>query len=155
MELYNLNQSKFKIIAEPSLVQIEDKKIKDSKDCNKILRLCYEITNNHISTVESFFALYLNRQNEIIAFQHVSVGGVSGTVVDPKVIFNHAINVLASGIILCHNHPSGNLKPSEQDMIITKQLQDGAKLFDMHIIDHIIITEKSYYSFADEGLLHK
>jgi DNA repair protein RadC len=89
----------------------------------------------------------------VLGKKRVSVGGVAGTVVDPKVIFKLALDQLASSIILCHNHPSGNLQPSQQDINITKKLREGARFLDIIISDHIIIGNKAYFSFADKGLI--
>ena len=102
---------------------------------------------------EEFWILLLNRANKIIGQERISSGGVAGTVADPKVIFKKAIENTASGIIACHNHPSGNLKPSKQDRDLTRQLKEGAKLLDIQLLDHIIVSDTGYYSFADEGYL--
>jgi DNA repair protein RadC len=102
---------------------------------------------------EEFWVLLLNRNNIVLGKKRVSIGGVAGTVVDPKVIFKLALEQLASSIILCHNHPSGNLQPSQQDIDITKKLREGARFLDISISDHIIIGLKSYFSFADHGLV--
>jgi DNA repair protein RadC len=102
---------------------------------------------------EEFWLLLLNRANKIIKKQPISQGGVSGTVADPKLIFNHALNHLASGVILVHNHPSGNIKPSEADKRLTKQLFEAGKLLEINVLDHIIFTNTAYFSFADENLL--
>jgi len=102
---------------------------------------------------EEFWLLLLNRANKIIKKQPISQGGVSGTVADPKLIFNHALNHLASSVILVHNHPSGNTKPSEADKRLTKQLFEAGKLLEIAVLDHIIFTDNSYFSFADENLL--
>lgn len=102
---------------------------------------------------EEFYVLYLNRRNQVIASKNISSGGVSGTVADIKIILKHAIELLASGIVAVHNHPSGNLQPSEADKKLTGNIKDAARLLDIHLIDHLIIGEKSYLSFADEGLL--
>jgi len=102
---------------------------------------------------EEFWVLYLKRNNEVISHENVSVGGVSGTVIDVRIIAKRAIELLASAIILCHNHPSGNLQASEADIQITKKMKKTAELFDCAVLDHIIIAGDSYYSFADEGLL--
>jgi len=102
---------------------------------------------------EEFWILLLNRNNMVLGKKRVSVGGVAGTVVDPKVIFKLALDQLASSIILCHNHPSGNLQPSQQDINITKKLREGARFLDIIISDHIIIGNKAYFSFADKGLI--
>lgn len=102
---------------------------------------------------EEFWILLLNRNNIVLGKKRVSVGGVAGTVVDPKIIFKLALDQLASSIILCHNHPSGNLRPSQQDIDITKKLREGARYLDININDHIIIGHKDYFSFADHGLV--
>ncbi len=102
---------------------------------------------------EEFWLLLLNRANTVIKKQPISQGGVSGTVADPKIIFNFALNHLASSIILVHNHPSGNKKPSEADKKLTRQLTDAGKLLEIAVLDHIIFTDNNYFSFADENLL--
>jgi len=100
---------------------------------------------------EEFWVLLLNRANHIISKYQVSKGGVTGTVVDPRIIFKKAVEVMASGIILCHNHPSGNRQPSDADHSLTKKLKEGGRLLDIQVLDHIIIAGENYYSFADEG----
>jgi DNA repair protein RadC len=102
---------------------------------------------------EEFWVLMLNRSNSLIKKEFVSRGGVAGTVVDPKIVFKTALDTLASSIVLCHNHPSGNLKPSEADIKLTKKLKDAGTLLEIPVLDHIIITDTGYYSFADEGAL--
>jgi len=83
----------------------------------------------------------------------LSQGGISGTVTDVRIVMKKAIEYLASGIIVCHNHPSGNLNPSESDTKITKKIKEAGSLMDIQLLDHLIISEKDYYSFADNGLL--
>ncbi len=100
---------------------------------------------------EEFWILLLSRNNKILKPYRVSEGGVSGTVADPKRIFKAAIDNSASGIILCHNHPSGNLKPSSADNQITTKLVAGGKQLDIAVLDHIIVSTVGYYSYADEG----
>jgi DNA repair protein RadC len=102
---------------------------------------------------EQFWILLLDRSNQVISRQQISSGGVAGTVVDARLIFKPALELLASGIILFHNHPSGNLKPSKQDLELTKKLVSGARNIDMNILDHLIISERGYLSFKDEGYL--
>lgn len=102
---------------------------------------------------EEFWILLLNRSNRLIKMQQISLGGVHGTVADPKIIFKIALEELASGIIVAHNHPSGNLTPSQQDIELTKKLKESGKLLEISVADHLIIAGKKYYSFADEGLL--
>jgi len=103
--------------------------------------------------IEHFHILLLNRANHIIGTRQISKGGISGTVVDPKVVFYKALQAKASGIILCHNHPSGNLRPSESDLQLTKKLREGGRILEISVLDHLIISNNSYYSFADEGTL--
>jgi len=102
---------------------------------------------------EEFWLLLLNRANKIMESERISIGGVSGTVADLKVIFKRSIDRLASSIILAHNHPSGNLRPSQADKNLTKKVVAGGKLLDIAVLDHLIITDEGYFSFADEHLL--
>jgi DNA repair protein RadC len=102
---------------------------------------------------EEFWVLYLNNANKVIAKNQLSKGGMTGTVVDVRIIFKSALESGAVGILLCHNHPSGNLKPSEADIEITKKVKTAGKSLDINVLDHIIITQNGYYSFADEGIL--
>ncbi len=102
---------------------------------------------------EEFWLLILNRANLVIKKELISRGGVSGTVVDTKIIFKAAVENYACSIIICHNHPSGNLKPSEADVRITKNIKDAGKLMEIPLLDHLIITENGFYSFADEGMM--
>jgi len=117
--------------------------------------MAYDILNPLLSDVphEEFWMLLLDRANQVIRKKQISSGGVSGTVVDPKIIFRHALEASASAIILCHNHPSGNLKASQADLNITKKLTEAGKLLDISVLDHLIIGEKGYMSFADEGMM--
>ncbi|MEY4594100.1 MAG: hypothetical protein RIQ47_510 [Bacteroidota bacterium] len=100
---------------------------------------------------EEFWVLFLNRANLLIGKQQISKGGMTGTVADPKIIFQQALQHKATSIILSHNHPSGNLKPSDADIRLTKSLVDAGRLLEISVLDHLIITQKEYYSFADEG----
>ncbi|HOF19805.1 MAG TPA: DNA repair protein RadC [Bacteroidales bacterium] len=102
---------------------------------------------------EEFWILYLNRSNKVISRMKLSQGGISGTVIDVRLILKKAVECLASGIILCHNHPSGNLNPSEADTKITKKIREAGSYMDVQLLDHLIISEKEYFSFADNGLL--
>jgi DNA repair protein RadC len=102
---------------------------------------------------EEFHMLLLNRSNTPIRKEFVSRGGVSGTVVDPKIIFKIALQYLASSLILCHNHPSGNLQPSDQDISLTKKIKEAGNLLEIPVLDHLIVTDTGYFSFADHGLM--
>ena len=102
---------------------------------------------------ETFFILLMNRANKIIRHIQISEGGITGTVADPKKIFKMALEHNATSMILCHNHPSGNISPSEADIRLTRKLKDAGDMLDVPVLDHIILGEERYYSFADEGEL--
>jgi DNA repair protein RadC len=102
---------------------------------------------------EEFWVLMLNRSNKVIAKNKVSQGGISGTVIDVRLILKSAIDHLATSIILCHNHPSGNKQPSDADTKITKKMSEAGRIMDIPVLDHIIITDDSYFSYADEGMI--
>ncbi len=101
---------------------------------------------------EEFWVLYLNRANKIIDQSRITQGGTTGTIFDVKLIIKTAVEKLASSMIICHNHPSGNQKPSDQDINITKKLKEASALMDITLLDHIIITDKECFSFADSGI---
>jgi DNA repair protein RadC len=115
----------------------------------------YEYMYRHFADLEheEFNIILLRRNNTIIRYCHISKGGVAGTLVDAKLIFRPAIEELASGIILCHNHPSGNLQPSQADIDLTAKLKKAGETLDISVLDHLIFTNESYYSFADNGLI--
>jgi DNA repair protein RadC len=102
---------------------------------------------------EVFYVLFLNRNHEVKAEKPIFRGGVSATVIDPKVVFREAINHLASAIVIAHNHPSGNLSPSQADIQITRRLVQGGKFFDIRVLDHLVVSHRGYFSFADEGMM--
>ena len=102
---------------------------------------------------EAFWILLLNRANRVIRKMSISEGGISGTVADPKKIFKMALEFNASSVILCHNHPSGNIQPSEADIKLTRKMKEAGILLDLPVLDHLIIGGNAYYSFADEGMM--
>ena len=102
---------------------------------------------------EEFWVLYLSRSNRVMFEECMSKGGVSGTVIDTRLILKRAIELLASGIILVHNHPSGNLRPSPEDDRITTKTKEAALLLDINVLDHLIITPTDYFSYSDNGRL--
>lgn len=102
---------------------------------------------------EEFWIVYLNNSNKVIHKNQLSKGGITGTLVDIRLVMKTAIEVGATGLILAHNHPSGTLKPSDADKQITKKIKTASESLDIKVIDHIIVTEKAYFSFADEGIL--
>jgi DNA repair protein RadC len=133
-----------------SSMSLEKPAVKDSREVAGYLRPKLADYN-----YEVFGVLYLNQAGRINHFEVMSQGGITGTVVDPRLIFKRALETEAVSIIVCHNHPSGNLKPSKADEILTSKLSEGAKLLDIKLLDHIIVGDNGYFSFADEGLLKK
>ena len=127
---------------------IKKVKITNSKDSADFFR---ELWDDSIGIYESFFCIYLNNANNTIGWYKVSQGGITGTVADPRLIIKKALDVLATGIVMCHNHPSGQLRPSEIDLQLTEKIKQVGKFLDIHVLDHIILTEESYYSFSDNG----
>jgi DNA repair protein RadC len=137
----------YKTMIKPSLRP----KISTSRDAYNILLKNWDDTK--IEFVEQFKVLLLNRTNKVLGIFEVSTGGVSGTVADPKVIFAAALKANASGIILAHNHPSGNLNASQADIDLTRRIKEGGKLLEIQLLDHVIVTTESYYSLADDGFI--
>jgi len=129
----------------------ERPQISSSNDAFKILIEQWNI--GKIELLEEFKILLLNRRNRVLGVVNISQGGLSSAIADPKVIFATALKSCASGIILAHNHPSGEIDPSREDIALTNKLKAGAELLDLKILDHLIITRGNYYSFADEGIL--
>lgn len=122
--------------------------IRQSRDSAEFLR-----TRLKDYAVEKFAVLFLNRANKVNHFQVVSEGGITGTVADPRHILKTALEHNAVNLILCHNHPSGSLRPSRADEELTRKIKEAASYLDINVLDHIIVSEEGYYSFADEGLL--
>ncbi|MBL7914757.1 MAG: JAB domain-containing protein [Bacteroidia bacterium] len=134
-----------------SKVKVADRiKITSSKDACELFR---KIWSDYLEIREEFNILLLNRANHVLGWFNVSIGGKSGTLIDPKLIFSVALKCNACGIILCHNHPSGNLNPSSPDLELTKKIKAGGDLLEIRILDHLIISTECYHSMADEGIL--
>lgn len=146
-----LNVSEIEITYKTKIDKKDRKRITSSKDAYNLLKQVYN--SDTVDYVENFYILILNRANEAIGVKQISQGGVSGTVADPKVIFQTALKANASAIILSHNHPSGNLTPSSEDIKLTEKLKGGGKFLDISILDHIIYTSDGYLSMADEGII--
>lgn len=126
-------------------------KIDSSQALSEFVRKVYPV---QIDYREAFMCVYLNTANNTVGFTVVGLGGLTGTVADPKVVFQHALLCNARSVILVHNHPSGNKKPSHSDINLTKNMVECGKLLQCTVLDHIIITEDDHYSFADEGLIN-
>lgn len=130
--------------------EFEAVQIISSADAAKYMR---QFFFDDIMIYESFFILLLNRNNRVNGWAKISQGGVTGTVVDPKIIAKYIVDSLSSAVMLCHNHPSGSTKPSQQDIDLTKTIKEMAQLFNCKLLEHVILTEDSFFSFADEGLI--
>lgn len=126
-------------------------KICQSRDAYHLLRSTWD--ENKLCLLEEFKVIFLNRAHHVLGISTISQGGIAGTMADPKVILGMALKTASSGLILAHNHPSGNLNPSQADNNLTHKLCQGSKYLDISIADHLIITDESYYSFADNGLM--
>lgn len=124
--------------------------ITSSTDAEKFIRQFY---GDDIDVFESFFILLLNRNNHTIGYAKISQGGITGTVIDVRIIAKYAIEALATGVIAAHNHPSGNLKPSDNDIAITKKIKDALNILDIQLYDHILLTKEGYFSFGDNNLM--
>lgn len=120
--------------------------ISQSRDVAQYLRAQLQYKKNEV-----FAVVFLNSANKINHFEIISEGGITGTIADPRIILRKALEHDAVSIILCHNHPSGSLHPSRADKELTRKIKEAAKLFDIHLLDHIIVSEEGYFSFADEG----
>lgn len=129
----------------------ERPQIVSSEDAYTLLKQVWD--EGKIGFVEEFKVLLLNRANRVLGLVNVSSGGVSGTVADPKIIYVAALKANACALIISHNHPSGNVKPSRADEELTQKIKNAGSFLDIKLLDHLIITEETYFSFADEGLL--
>jgi DNA repair protein RadC len=148
--LFNQGIAEIKVTYSHKVKPSQRPKVCGSKDACELLR---EVIVENLEYVEEFYVMLLNRANHVLGIAKISEGGLSSTVSDPKRIFQVALKSNASSIVLAHNHPSGNLQPSEADIKLTRKLKDAGTYLDLPILDHIILTSESYYSFADEGLI--
>lgn len=142
--------SEIEILYSPAIKSSERITITSSTDAERVFR---RIWGQPIELRECFYALFLNRANKVLGYFLVSVGGITGTVVDPRCIFQAALKASATGILLAHNHPSGNPQPSDADIQITRKLKDAGQLLEINLLDHLILMPEGYTSFADEGML--
>lgn len=152
MTTFNIFQvAEVKLIYNTKIKASERPKIESSKTAYDIF---YANWNESIEHTESTYLLLLNQANRVLGISVLSIGGTTGCIVDPRIIFQLALKSSASNIILAHNHPSGNLKPSDADISITRKIKDGGKLLEINLLDHIILTAyDGYYSMADEGFI--
>ena len=133
----------------PKIKASERIRIRCSQDGERILRPLFSGMEHH----ESFYILCLNQANQLLGYHQVSQGGISGTITDIRIIFQVAIKSCASALVLANNHPSNNLQPSEADKKITAKIVEAGKLLDISVLDHLILAEEGYMSFADSNLL--
>lgn len=135
--IYSRNQDKFKL-----------KRVKSSAEVHEILK---DIWSKQIETREEMIVLLLDRNNQVLGYHILSMGGITGTVADLRLLFAVALKSLATSVIMSHNHPSGNLNPSQADIALTRKVKEAGEIMDITLLDHIIITKDGYYSMADEG----
>ena len=147
----NLKVAEVKLTYKTTVKASDRPQINSSFDVHRVLQINWNF--EIIEFIEEFKIILLNRANRVLGIVPISVGGTSGTVADPKVIFVSALKCNAASIILVHNHPSGNLKPSQADIELTRKLIRGGQFLDLPIIEPRIWTKDEYFSFADEGLM--
>ena len=149
MNLFLNNLAEIKISYSSKVPAKDRPQVSSSRDADQNFRLVFD----NIEYRESFYILLLNRSNRILGFNLISQGGISGTITDIRMIFQTALKANACALIVAHNHPSGNLQPSVADKKITQKIKEAGQLLDIHLLDHIILSEESYFSFADESLI--
>jgi DNA repair protein RadC len=145
------NVAEVELVYRSKVKPSERPQISSSLDAYNIIKILWE--EEKMDMVEQFKVLFLNRANKVLCLYNLSSGGITGTVADPRLIYSAALKVNAVSLILCHNHPSGSLKPSDADKQLTQKIKNAGSYFDMKVFDHLIITSEAYFSFNDEGLL--
>ena len=148
MKKYKSDLKRFEIKANKT--DFQNTKITSSQNAYDVIKNFY---SSDIEVYESFFILLLNKANNTIGYAKISQGGIIGTVIDIKIIAKYCIDSLASNVIFAHNHPSGNKTPSNEDMEITRRTKEALKILEVSVLDHLILTDTDYYSFADNGAL--
>jgi DNA repair protein RadC len=149
MEMYEV--AEVELIYKSKVKASKRPQILHSRDIYEVFKQCWD--ENKIDFVEQFKVMLLNRSNRVLGIYEVSTGGITGTVADPRVILAAALKANAVSIALAHNHPSGDLKPSRQDEALTQKIKNAGSFLDILVLDHVILSTESYYSFADQGLL--
>jgi DNA repair protein RadC len=150
-EVNALTVSELRVSYYPKMRNSDRPMVTQSKDAYKLFLSKWDMDS--INMVEQSYMMLLNRVNRVLCIKPISSGGVSGTVLDPRVVYRYALVAGATALMIAHNHPSGNLKPSKADEQVTQKLKEVGSFHDMHLMDHLIITSEGYFSFADEGLL--
>jgi DNA repair protein RadC len=151
MTYNNIPEIKISISFDKILKKSELMKITSSRDAYEIFKRVFNADT--FDWCEEVVMLCVNNSNKVVGFYKVSSGGMTGTVIDVRMIFTTALQCLATGVIIAHNHPSGTLIPSEADKAITKKIKEAGIFLDIKILDHLIITDENYFSFVDEGIL--
>lgn len=149
--LSSSNLAEIKVSYSSKVKVAQRRKVTSAKETEVIFREIW--TKGTIELREEFYILLLNRANFVLGWCQISEGGLSGTVCDPRLVFSIALKCLACSVIIAHNHPSGNTQPSAADIQLTKNLFEGGKYLEIAVLDHLILTAESFYSFADEGLI--
>ncbi|MEO8173119.1 MAG: JAB domain-containing protein [Sediminibacterium sp.] len=150
-EVNNMTLSELRVSYYPRVRNSDRPQITHSAEAYKLFLDKWDMDSIHM--IEQSYLLLLNRASRVLGIKQISMGGVSGTVLDPRVVFRYALVAGATALMIAHNHPSGNLHPSKSDELITRKLKEIAMLHDMQLMDHLVITTEGYFSFADEGLL--
>jgi DNA repair protein RadC len=143
--------SEVELIYRSKVKASERPRIRQSKDAYALLMLHWDL--DKIELMEEFKVIFLNQANKVLGIFNVSIGGITGTVADPRLIFSAALKASACNIMLAHSHPSGNLQPSRADEELTSKCKSAGQFLDIRVLDHLIVTRDQYYSFADEGLI--
>ena len=152
MKSQQTNISEVRLVYRTKIKASDRPQVKCSKDAFEIFMESWDLDS--IEHIEEFKLMLLTRSNKVLGIAPISKGGISGTVTDVRIILQAAIKSNASGLIVCHNHPSGNLNPSESDTKLTQKIKESGNIMDIQLLDHLIITaEDSYYSFADNGYI--
>ena len=150
MKIYKSFSKKFSIVSEPHVPMFNNVQITSSKDAEVFIRPLF---GKSIDVYESFFLILLNQANNTIGWAKIGQGGITGTVCDMKIILKYVIELLSPAVFIAHNHPSGVLKPSTSDQDLTMKVRDNLKKIDTRVLDHVILTADSYFSFADNNLI--
>ena len=148
--IYNIPEIKISVSFDKILKKSELMKITSSRDAYEIFKRVFNADT--FDWCEEVVMLCVNNSNKVVGFYKISSGGMTGTVIDVRMIFTTALQCLATSIIIAHNHPSGTLIPSDADKAITKKIKEAGKFLDINVLDHLIITDENYFSFQDEGI---
>lgn len=142
--------SEIDISYSPAIKPSERFTVSGSADAEKVFR---RIWSQPLELRECFYALFLNRANKVLGYYLVSVGGLTGTIVDVRTVFQAALKANACSVIFAHNHPSGNIQPSDADLQLTRKLKEAGRILEITVLDHLILLPEGYFSMADEGML--